>query len=719
MGTLKVNGSVNIQDLLTLKSGTDAYTTPSIAFGTDVLIGYGSTIKNLGIYSSNKIYLRPNNGALGYSDGIELSTTQLIPTKNNTVALGDSTHKWSNIYATTFTGSLSGNASSASKWATARTLSLTGAITGSASWDGSGNTSLNTTLSYLSVDNEITTNEAGWFDIAVCEKGNENSVRGLTEFYIRASGGSYTPSCVKITFDLSWSCAVNSIKLEGSNSIVGGARLVNAGNGGYRIQVYFNSAYTGNVYRGYTLDRTFCFQRNEQWSWLSGALVWYTRSGVLGSCDHNRPGISVSNYLSQRGGYLCLDTDNYDNYALSLSGGTMSGHIIFPADKCIIQNQAATSNYTTPIMWLKGGSSQASYDPQIGQHNTGGDGSGAMVLLPYATNTEPWYGTVGLYLAKGTASYEGSTILTASNYGSWCAPASHSHSYLPLSGGTMSGSPVIKFPGSAGSIAASDPMAITYGRISAYGTLCINANTDNSGTEYVILTAGKGLSSSTADGLAIGSSTLTWQNNTILTAGNYTSYTVTKTGSGASGTWGINITGNAGYASSAGTVTYQSNVSWYAPGTGSTAGWYRIYQFGMSNASSPSAIIHLSRSYNSPENEGYVFAITVGYNGHVQITQLSGYTGGHLVTKIRVDYTNSGNAYVDFYMENQSYNNSFVFYGSGYGNFVTPYKVSSPSGSTYEFSTVTGFKCDRQTITTRYGSSLPSSGYTGEIYYKT
>ena len=47
-------------------------------------------------------------------------------------------------------------------------------------------------------------------------------------------------------------------------------------------------------------------------------------------------------------------------------------------------------------------------------------------------------------------------------------------------------------------------MAITYGRISSHGTLCINANTDNSGTEYVILTAGKGLSSSTSDGLAIG-----------------------------------------------------------------------------------------------------------------------------------------------------------------------------------------------------------------------
>ena len=35
-------------------------------------------------------------------------------------------------------------------------------------------------------------------------------------------------------------------------------------------------------------------------------------------------------------------------------------------------------------------------------------------------------------------------------------------------------------------------------------------------------------------------------NNRVLSAGNYTSYTVTKTGAGASGTWGINISGQAG-----------------------------------------------------------------------------------------------------------------------------------------------------------------------------
>lgn len=46
---------------------------------------------------------------------------------------------------------------------------------------------------------------------------------------------------------------------------------------------------------------------------------------------------------------------------------------------------------------------------------------------------------------------------------------------------------------------------------------------------------------------------------TILTSSNYTSYTVTKTGSGASGTWGINITGSSG--SCTGNAATASNAS--------------------------------------------------------------------------------------------------------------------------------------------------------------
>lgn len=97
------------------------------------------------------------------------------------------------------------------------------------------------------------------------------------------------------------------------------------------------------------------------------------------------------------------------------------------------------------------------------------------------------------------------------------APESHSHSYLPLSGGSMTGSPYIYFPASAGATTVDMPMALTYGRLQAYGTLCINADTDGSTTEYLILTAGRGISSTTGDGLAIGYSTLRWRDSNVPT----------------------------------------------------------------------------------------------------------------------------------------------------------------------------------------------------------
>jgi hypothetical protein len=46
---------------------------------------------------------------------------------------------------------------------------------------------------------------------------------------------------------------------------------------------------------------------------------------------------------------------------------------------------------------------------------------------------------------------------------------------------------------------------------------------------------------------------------TIIHDGNYTNYTVKKDGTGASGTWGINISGNAGTATSASNITVSNS----------------------------------------------------------------------------------------------------------------------------------------------------------------
>lgn len=51
---------------------------------------------------------------------------------------------------------------------------------------------------------------------------------------------------------------------------------------------------------------------------------------------------------------------------------------------------------------------------------------------------------------------------------------------------------------------------------------------------------------------------------TLLHSGNYSDYTVTKTGSGASGNWGISITGNAATASKVNNVIpeWSGSIAW-------------------------------------------------------------------------------------------------------------------------------------------------------------
>lgn len=100
----------------------------------------------------------------------------LFPSINNSQNLGDSSHKWKNVYATTFTGALSGNAATATKLATARTISLTGDATASGSFDGTANLSLSTTVSKIK---------------AVDDRDIKPSVtsKGKIAFYFASKGG--------------------------------------------------------------------------------------------------------------------------------------------------------------------------------------------------------------------------------------------------------------------------------------------------------------------------------------------------------------------------------------------------------------------------------------------------------------------------------------------------------------------------------------------------
>ena len=99
-----------------------------------------------------------------------LNSRAIAPTATNTYALGTSSLKWSNVYATTFTGNLTGNvtgslsgnattATTASK--VNQTLNLTGNVTGSVSLNATGTRTMTTTIADKAVTNGKLADDVG------------------------------------------------------------------------------------------------------------------------------------------------------------------------------------------------------------------------------------------------------------------------------------------------------------------------------------------------------------------------------------------------------------------------------------------------------------------------------------------------------------------------------------------------------------------------------
>ena len=87
------------------------------ALKTAIGTNSGETMK---ISSDDNIEFYTNCQTIANRVGVILNSSRAFyPNSNNTGTLGTSSNKWNNVYATTFTGSLSGNASTASKLGTA------------------------------------------------------------------------------------------------------------------------------------------------------------------------------------------------------------------------------------------------------------------------------------------------------------------------------------------------------------------------------------------------------------------------------------------------------------------------------------------------------------------------------------------------------------------------------------------------------------------------
>ena len=413
------------------------------------------------------------------------------------------------------------------------------------------------------------------------------------------------------------------------------------------------------------------------------------------------------------------------------------------------------------------------------------------------------------------------------------ANASALAAYLPLSGGTMTGD--IAIPSATAKVGGiTVPAAGTFNTFAAitdlsnYKTFIGTAYVDDVWQNVISVRHRNGNGDGSEHGLYLRSQlnlsrSLYWRKQyngvwgdemVLLDSSNYTSYTVTKTGGGASGTWGINISGNATSATNA---TYSQRANYlYGEYTGSgglqppsyfknmglkvnmmskpvvysdvivvngynvgsdvpyinaigfqktandhgevyhargdyggdswgtwhkfldsynytsyavsltgaqtisgaktfsspvtapaltysqkyktrcdSVGWYRCFTFTRNNAACPTAILHVSRIFNTSDGESYVFAISLGYDGKVSVTQLSGIAAVRFITKIRVAYVNSSTAYVDFYYSpTWSGGNEVYVSSSGIGISQTPTPVNDTTSSFYEFETADGCKSD-------------------------
>lgn len=186
-----------------------------------------------------------------------------------------------------------------------------------------------------------------------------------------------------------------------------------------------------------TTDRGYPIQQAGSLIVIPG--VYNGSSQIYGTYDSNRwfvrSGSPTSNNENEHTAWKELATTNHLSGYLPLTGGTMSGNIVFTpfAKGSIVQTLKSTSNYGAPIIWMVGNEIRA----MIGYHNTEGDGSaGAMILTPTNPGSSPWENGNGLFLDRAKIYFNGQELATTSRLGN----------YLPLTGGALTGSLFIGSP---------------------------------------------------------------------------------------------------------------------------------------------------------------------------------------------------------------------------------------------------------------------------------
>lgn len=316
-----------------------------------------------------------------------------------------------------FVGNLEGNASTASKWATARTITLTGSVTGSVSIDGSGNVSLATTTNH-------------------------------THSYLPLAGGTMTGQIQRAGQGSSWikgrDNAMIRVNSKSGYSVLSSIKTTN---GSWEIGHYDASGHYNDLLFGYYTDDAYSANNNS-----GQTKITFTSGGQVTATQFNGALSGNASSATKLQTARSIFGQNFDGSAAINGQGTFYGTYKSTANARyghsalqIRENDLVTTNQ-----------SDLAYAPSIGFH-WGGRTAATLLygsdsvfylrkqdfttrasldanLVGNAATASKWATARTLTL---TGSVTGSVSIDGSGNVTLATTTNHTHSYLPLSGGTM------------------------------------------------------------------------------------------------------------------------------------------------------------------------------------------------------------------------------------------------------------------------------------------
>jgi hypothetical protein len=469
------------------------------------------------------------------------------------------------VQASSFIGSLTGNASTASAWATGRTLTLSGDVTGtSAAFDGSGNISISTTIAADSV--ALGTDTTGDYVATVAVSGTGLSVSGSGE------NATYT-----ITSNAtSANTASTIVARDGSGNFSAGT---------------ITAALSGNASTA----------TNVAWSGITSKPTTLSGFGITDALPIS--GGSLTGNLQFGANLLQFDQSGTRSWSVRATGGNLdvasgdgngafryNGNAIWTAgndgagsglDADLLDGYSSATAATANTIVLRDSGADITGRYFFGVHfNQSSSNSENPTIAAFWTNSSS-----DNYNRKSTPAHVISQLglLTTSNYSSYA---------LPLSGGTLTGGLTI----TGADLVLNTGGVNTYGLIRGYPntnhliTMRANITGATAGNGSPTYTAGhqmclveyaeandttgwffKSSQPATYTEVArITRSGITWSGNTVLHAGNVSTYALPIGGGTLTGGRSIELNTGGGYIAMRGEVGGWSMGTYFQGSAGTT-----------------------------------------------------------------------------------------------------------------------------------------------------